>query len=262
MSHGPSVGLLDLLDLRAGAVHLWWFDTDTEAAIVPEEVLEDAERSAAKRFRDPVDAARFRARRGALRAILAGYTRRDPSALQFDRTCRHCGKSHGKPRLMENQEPLQPSPLQFNTSHAGGLGVVAVAWHREVGVDVEVPERAEDVEDVSLRFFSVAEQALLAASGSASEWRSAFLQAWSAKEAYGKLRGHGLALALEQLDTASWQGEAVPDPLGPGLSFRLQRPAIPGHSSVGLALALDGPEPALVRVFPWPQDSTGVPSTE
>lgn len=245
---------MDREGLRRGEVHLWWFPTQH---VGPEELalLEPAEREAATRFRHERDATRFLSRRVARRRILSAYTDTDAAALRFDTTCARCGKAHGKPRLAHPE-----GTLRFNASEADGLGVVVVADAREVGVDVESPHRATDVEAVAARFFAPGERARL----DGDDAVAGFLRAWSAKEAYLKLRGLGLAAPLERLDTASWEEAAwLPDPLEPG-QFAVHRPRIPGTEAVA-AVAVDlrgrdDPVPPL-RVARWtgvnPSRSTG-----
>lgn len=239
----PAASAMDARGLRAGEVHLWWFDANAVPAGL--EALDDAERAAADRLRRPEDRHRFLARRTARRLILARYVEADPAALAFDTTCRHCGAAHGKPRLLVDGAPV---PVSFNASHAAGVGLLAVAWAREVGVDAEAPERVADAESVASRFFAAAERAAL----EADPGPETFLRAWSAKEAYLKLRGLGLAADLARLDTTAWH-DAVPDPLEPGGSFWLLRPSLPPDArGVAVALAVDGVEPVPLRVAAWP----------
>lgn len=239
---------MDAEGLRVGEVHLYWFDADAPLRPGAVEVLDDAERTAAARLRRPEDAHRFLARRVARRRILARCVEAEPGSLAFDTICRHCGASHGKPRPTLDG---RPSRVSFSASHAAGVGVVAVAWDREVGVDAEAPERVADADLVADGFFAPAERDALHAEP------AAFLRAWCAKEAYGKLRGRGLAVPLERLDTTTWHDAPAADPLEPGRSFRLLRPDLPPEArGVVVALALDGPAPARVRVARWPGPTT------
>src|SRR5689334_741569 len=64
--------------------------------------------------------------RGALRQILARSSQCHPAELHF------VYSEKGKPLL---DRPA--SSLQFNLAHSGELALIAVAWGRQVGVDLE-----------------------------------------------------------------------------------------------------------------------------
>ena len=61
--------------------------------------------------------------------MIAACTGREPADISFDRTCRECGRPHGKP-------VLRHGALEFSVAHSGDLVAVAVAT-APVGVDVE-----------------------------------------------------------------------------------------------------------------------------
>jgi 4'-phosphopantetheinyl transferase len=119
--------------------------------------------------------ARWLVARAGLRAVLARYLDQDPAALLFD--------EQGKPRL----EP--PSPLRFNLSHSGDLGLIAVASEREVGVDLEDVTSHRDVEALARRTLLASERAALE---EADDRALAFHRQWVAKEAFAKATGRGL----------------------------------------------------------------------
>src|SRR5262249_62408696 len=98
--------------------------------------LSSAERERAARFRFERHRDRWAAARGTLRAILAGYLQRAPETFEL------MADVHGKPFLRDGD---RPAPLRFNLAHADGVALVAVAWPREVGVDIEreTPQRAD-----------------------------------------------------------------------------------------------------------------------
>jgi 4'-phosphopantetheinyl transferase len=119
--------------------------------------------------------ARWANARAGLRAILGGYLDEEPASLKI--------RDEGKPRL----EPA--SPLRFNLSHSGDVGLIAVATEREVGVDVELIEQ-RDVERLAKRMFLAAEQAAVS---EADDQTLAYHQHWVAKEAFAKATGKGLS---------------------------------------------------------------------
>lgn len=152
-------------------------------------VLSPGERRRAARFRFARDRARFVAAHAGLRAILAPYAGVQPANLRFG------SGPHGKPRLRTRPD------LRFNLAHACDVAVVAVAWGREVGVDVEPETRAPDLGAVARSFFSSAEHAALAALAPALR-AAALPRVWCRKEAYAKARGRGLGLPFASFDVA------------------------------------------------------------
>jgi 4'-phosphopantetheinyl transferase len=137
--------------------------------------LSPDERARAARFRFERDRRRFVAGRGALREILGEALGRPPSSIAF------AYGPQGKPRLAADE-------IQFNVSHSEGLGLIAVAGDRRVGVDIERVRAKGSGMDVAKRFFSRAEVATLRAlpRGLRTE---AFFACWTRKEAYIKARG-------------------------------------------------------------------------
>jgi 4'-phosphopantetheinyl transferase len=91
--------------------------------------------------------------------------------------------------------------LRFNLSHSGPFGLVGWAWHREVGVDVEVWHPLRDQAALVRRYF---------APGEIAAWErlppplqhAAFFNLWTRKEAYIKGLGRGLSLPLASFEVA------------------------------------------------------------
>lgn len=189
---------------------MWWVPLDeAEGLPPPEATLGADELEHAARLRSPLDAKRFLRGRVATRVLLARLVDADPASLAFDRTCEHCGGPHGKPRLAPR------SDVRFNASRAGGVFALAAAVGREVGIDLEARERARDAKLVVDAFFAPAERARFEALGGAAQ-ADAFLEMWTRKEAFLKLRGLGLAAPLDRVDTSAWRdAEALRDPLTP-----------------------------------------------
>lgn len=101
--------------------------------------------------------------------------------------------------------------LRFSVSHTGELMVVAVAGGRDVGIDIERSDRRV-AGGVLRRALDDRERAHLAALAPARRGEAA-LRLWTAKEAYAKAIGAGLAHRFSDI--------AVEDPLG---DARLARP--------------------------------------
>jgi len=191
--------------LPPGEVHVWRVDLDVPpprlAALAA--TLSAEERARALRFHFDRHRDRWVAARGTLRAILAGYLRRAPVSLGLG------ADANGKPFLQNGDAP---APLRFNLAHADGVALVAVAWRREVGVDVE-REAAERADlDVARRLFAADEAVALAGMPPALRCR-AFFALWTAREAYAKAIGRGLE-AMRDTPPVGWTVRHLA--LGPG----------------------------------------------
>lgn len=180
-------------------VHVWTADLADAAAHESrwQPLLSAEERGRAARFRFDGDRRRFTAARGLLRMLLGAYLKAAPATLSF----RYSEK--GKPAL---DGPHSETGLAFNVSHSGAVALFGVTRGREIGVDVEQMSRESDLEAIARRFFSVHEQAQLAAVAP-EQRREAFFRCWSRKEAYIKARGEGLSLPLSQFDVSIGLGD-------------------------------------------------------
>lgn len=185
--------------LLPGEVQLWLFSL--EQPPLPRDYLADLlspdERARAERFRFEVHRRRFTAGRGLLREALGRWLGEEPRELVF----RYGEK--GKPSLAA---PAVPD-LRFNLSHSQDLGLLGVAWGRELGVDVEACRPLEDAAGLVERFFAPGERAAFGAL-EAERQLLGFYSGWTRKEAYVKARGDGLSLP-----TTSF--EMTLDPAGP-----------------------------------------------
>lgn len=171
--------------LQTQDVHVWCvsLSSSPEALSRFEQVLSSDERERASRYRFAVHRYRFAAARAALRYLLAAYTGTGPAQIQFREGL------HGKPALAD------VSSVKFNASHSGDLGLYAVAYGRELGVDIEQHRVLDDFEDVASHYFATPEQAQLKLLP-AKERAVAFFRCWTRKEAYVKAVGIGLSCPL------------------------------------------------------------------
>ena len=160
-------------------VHIWWIhpvDGGDEVATI----LPPADLARASRFRHPNDRNRWIAARMAVRQILAGYTGIAPSRLAFRR-----GR-WGKPELDG------AAPWRFNVTHAGNRAALAVAWEREVGIDLEPIDRSLNLAPLIAAICAPAEAAGVRALPE-GERAASLLTLWTQKEAYLKGTGEGLS---------------------------------------------------------------------
>jgi 4'-phosphopantetheinyl transferase len=151
-------------------------------------LLSPDEQARANRFHFQKDSNRYVMARGILRTILSRYLDSPPQDLQF------CYSPIGKPSLAHPSG----SSLCFNLSHSGQIALYAVAWKREVGIDIEQICLERDCERIAERFFAASEQAAL--SQLCPELRyQGFFNGWTRKEAFLKATGQGLTISLDQL---------------------------------------------------------------
>jgi 4'-phosphopantetheinyl transferase len=143
------------------------------------------------------DQLRFIATRGFLRNILALYLDAPPAELQF------AYSEFGKPSLSSD---FASTGLRFNVSHAGDMALFAVAYNREVGVDVEQIRADFEFEPIAENFFSAPEVGNLRAIPLDARPR-AFFECWTRKEALIKARGEGLSYPLNRFTVSFGQEE-------------------------------------------------------
>lgn len=174
-----------------GIVTLWW--TSVHAAREHLDriraLLDVDESRRADRFTVETGRARYLAAHGMLRLVLGSVLETDPAGLRFQRGTR------GKPSLAPSTMPSIP---HFNISHSGDAAVVAVAV-AELGVDVEALRPLARSDRLAERFFSDRERRCLARRRDRNR-DAAFLGVWTAKEAYLKAVGSGIAMPLRKIE--------------------------------------------------------------
>ncbi len=179
--------------LSASEVHVWRAGSGSEAARLRflERNLSTHERARAARFRFARDRECFITARGVLREIVALYLDTPARQLTFGYG------AHGKPFLTNPEH----SGLRFNVSHSLDVVLVAVAYEREVGVDVEHARSGLEVGAIADMVLSTPEKRALARLEGEAK-RRAFLRFWTRKEAYVKADGRGVSLPLELADVS------------------------------------------------------------
>jgi 4'-phosphopantetheinyl transferase len=105
--------------------------------------------------------------------------------------------AHGKPFLAEPEY----SSLRFNVSHSLDVALIAVAYEREVGVDIEHVHTDIAVKEIAKTVLSGPEKHALSRFVDESK-RTACLQLWTRKEAYVKADGRGMSLPLKHVDVS------------------------------------------------------------
>jgi 4'-phosphopantetheinyl transferase len=195
------------------------------------DALSAGEAARAARFRFAADRAAFLAAHALLRALLAAHGIPAPVFQSGP---------FGKPELVG-----APGDVRFSLSHTRGLVAAALATRDDLGVDVELAERAVDATGLAGRFFAPAEAACIAATPPENR-QGAFLRLWTLKEAFAKAVGLGLSLPLDSFAFGPGGFTCAPAQ-GPADAWCfLARPCADpaGH----LALALRWPNAAGMRV--------------
>ncbi|MBW4695775.1 MAG: 4'-phosphopantetheinyl transferase superfamily protein [Lyngbya sp. HA4199-MV5] len=227
-------------------IHIW----QAGLAVSPDDreqfaqTLSVDEHARADRFRFSRDAHRFIVSRGILRALLGRYLQLPPDQIQFSYSDR------GKPSLAN---PSTAVELTFNLSHSEDWMVCAIARGCRVGIDLEAIHPVPNLADLTQRFFSPREHAVIHTLSDERRLRS-FFQHWTCKEALLKATGDGLmslstiAVCIEddQATLVSWS-HAV-QPVGP---WRLQLFA-PAPNCVA-AIAADSLDRSIV-FWQWEND--------
>jgi 4'-phosphopantetheinyl transferase len=184
----PDLCAVEAIAVGASEVVYTFVSLVGEPSTFEQSLLDDEERARAIRFVRPPDRHRFVSAHAALRLFLARCLDIGPAAVRYQYG------PHGKPRL----GPGLP-PLEFNLSHSRGLGVLAAARDRSVGVDVEFVHDLPDATSLADEHFSEVERAALRALPRV-EQRDAFFRCWTRKEAVIKATGEGLSRALGSFD--------------------------------------------------------------
>jgi 4'-phosphopantetheinyl transferase len=205
------------IDLKVWAVNLDCAGGDAS-------LLSTSERVRAGRLKRPQDRERSSQAYCAVRRIMALQLGVDPRGLEFDTT------TVGKPFLAR---PVRN--LEFNLSHSGRHGLIAVANDRSVGVDIEVRRPMSDLLGVALQIATPHEAKRLKQLPT-SQVHSTFFDLWSRKEAVLKALGLGFLVDPREVEVG----------IGPGRSYVNFHERIwtvenlPIGSSVTAAAAIEG----------------------
>ena len=183
----------NLLMLDLDRVHVWRAKLDLPALKVARlaSILSPDEIARANRFRFARHRRRFIVARGILRQLLGNYLDIEPKDLQFDYGDR------GKPLLKLEQI----DHLQFNLSHSHEYALYGFSYHHLIGVDLEYLRQMPDLLKIARRFFSPQEYKLLVEASDEARLEL-FFRLWTAKEAYLKAIGTGIADSLADVELA------------------------------------------------------------
>jgi 4'-phosphopantetheinyl transferase len=165
------------VSIGEGTLGAWLVDLDAPG-VAGAAVLDAAERARAASFVRQQDGTRFAASRAALRVILARYLGTEPGDLEFQLGPR------GQPRVAG-------AGVRFSLARSEGLALIAVS-REPVGVDLERIRPRRGLADLAASRFPAREAARIAG-GCCGPPTVSFYRHWTAKEAYLKAAGLGLA---------------------------------------------------------------------
>ena len=155
------------------------------------EWLDDGERSRWQRFQSLAARRRFTLCRAALRAVLCRHIICTNESLAFVAT------KHGKPFAEVGGNPVAAS---FNVGHSGRHGLVAVAHHGQLGVDLEDRAPRRNLDGLIKAVFSPDEQAGFEHLVESQKLQM-FFRLWTLKEALAKACGKGISsMAVSELE--------------------------------------------------------------
>lgn len=173
-------------------VHVYWlFFSDFYPWVSAlEQFLSQEELARGRRFKSPVLQQNFIINKAVLRSLLGMNLAIPPQGLQFAKG------PQGKPRLAAQNHIFD---LHFNLSHSADLLLCGICVGEALGVDVEYLPHLRRCDALARRFFCATEAQTIQRLPSPQKER-AFMRAWTAKEAYWKAIGTGLAGGLNRVE--------------------------------------------------------------
>lgn len=185
----------------ANQIHVWRVPLNQNPKRISElrELLSPDEQARAGRFHFEKDRHQFIESRAALRLLLAEYLNVSPKELSF------ATGVYGKPLLANGHSN---NGLRFSLSRRDGLALIAFAYDREIGVDVELVSSDLPFFEIAAVSFSESELATLRSLPRKLQ-PAGFYNCWTRKEAYVKARGEGFSFPLKQFDVSLTPGSAA-----------------------------------------------------
>ncbi len=228
---------------ESGQIDIWYGDLEetplTELDL--HVLLSEAEKTHAATIRRPLVRTRYVAVRAGLRSILARYLDQPPREILIGRT------QYGKPFLVEYPD------LYFNLSHSGNSCVLALSTSAPLGVDVERVRNRRGFEGLVKKCFTPLE---------AQYWHAlpeqqqlgAFFRFWTAKEAFVKAVGRGIALGLNRVEIdpgSPLRLLSIPGAYGPVEHWAIRQLDLPGPLKISSTVCMKAGHDVRVLINPW-----------
>lgn len=222
--------------IREGEAHVWCCDfSGLSDFAVGAEVLSEAEKQRAARFKTEEASLTFIGSHIFLRRVLGSYLGLAAVEVRFS------SAGSEKPRL---DERVHASDLQFNLSHSHRSAACVIARGIGVGIDLEWPDPRLCDEDTARQVFGPEELRYLEECDP-SDRIATFFRGWTKKEAYAKCKGTGLSSDLPGVATGFDEGDSRFGGLSL-LSFQTPNTHI-------AALAVEGP-PGPITFWTFPPE--------
>lgn len=170
--------------LNEQAVHVWNVNLEYDAGTDGEGALKASELAKINRLRNPKHRAYAASMRIQLRQLLALYLDVEAADIVFDKA------EFGKPYITN-------SNLSFNVSHSDNQALVAVSFHKELGVDIECWRTLDNLEALVQRNFSDDEKKCWLELPDVQR-EAVFFRLWTCKEAFIKATGRGLGMGVSR----------------------------------------------------------------
>ena len=171
-------------------VHVWFTDLDKlDVELAHLSLLSASELARAARLKNRRERQRFIASHVFTRRVLGNITGILPESLEFHKD--ECGKPRLGVKAQVRDGPSR-SLLSFNVSHSENILAMAAGRDCEVGIDVEVVNPNLDVLAIAQAGLEHADYDLVRSS-TIGERALVFYRAWTRKEAFAKMQGHGVA---------------------------------------------------------------------
>ena len=152
------------------------------------DILSNNEINRANEMRSHEKRRQFIIIRGITKKILATSLERTPSQINL------LYNQHGKPFINDKYKDYV---IEFNTSHSGLYGLIAITLNNKVGVDIQKIKPLIDVRALSNRFFSDEERNELMKLAKNLQ-QDAFYLGWVRKESFIKAIGTGVSYGLNR----------------------------------------------------------------
>lgn len=182
-------------------IRLWHGDCAATDPNIPHywQILDPSEQQHALKLVNKNIKCRYIEIRARLRILLGDVLNTQPDKLRIQKT------AYGKPYLIDYPE------LGFNLSHTANKLIIAIAYHCDVGVDIEFCKARTSLAGLVEKCFAEEEKHFWYQLAETEKTR-AFYGFWTRKEAFVKAVGRGISLGLNR---------CVIDPLKPSELLRI-----------------------------------------
>jgi 4'-phosphopantetheinyl transferase len=173
--------------MKSGIVEIWHGKVTAEDAHYQAywHVLDEAEQTQAGKFKNALLHQRYVEIHGRLRNLLAQKLNQPPEQIRIKKA------GHGKPYLADYPE------MAFNLSHSADRLMIAIGWHCQLGVDIEICKQRINLAGLVHKCFAEEEVAYWTQLLETQKYRE-FYRFWTRKEAFVKATGGGIASGLNQ----------------------------------------------------------------